>query len=361
MSATDADFFGEGGADQGTAKPLSLYERNQLEEDARKRRQEEDKRSRLARAGEKLATGDAQRTRTLDPMTGRPLYQTPGEGQYATGHGGFVSTIVPTLDAIRKDPVTAGVLLAPFGVVGAGAAAGGAGALGFGLGEGTIAGGAAAPAGIQAIGAPFSMASPHVAGTATGLGGAAAPAGAGAASAGAAAPAAASGWTAKDTARTFLPLGASIAFEGIKGLFGGDNSKEQKALIAKQEQMAREAEMRRYQMQNARMDAMGQRMAAFNPMNQRMAQMLGPDAAFKPEQLASMVQNPLKPQLPPELQDYRGTDDKKEQQIRDYMYQMEQYNKAEEARRQRVMNGVSPLPAGPAPISMPTPQAARRY
>jgi hypothetical protein len=345
--------------DGGTSGPvkapgeMTLAEMAALEEQRRARRREQEKYELAARneAYRRTRGASDEHGRLLNNDTvARERIARTGSAQ--GNRGGF-------LENLSKDPVTAGVLLAPYGVVGAGAAFGGLGA-GSAIGGAPLAGSAGAPAGLPATTSLGTIASPFGPGTlAKGAGGAAAAAGGSGAAAGGAA--AGGGWTAKDTARTFLPLGASLAFEGVKGLFGGDSSKEQKALIAKQEQMAREAEMRRYQMQTARMDAMGQRMAAFNPMNQRMAQMLGPDAAFKPEQLASMVQNPLKPQLPPELMNYTGTDDKKEQQIRDYMYQLEQYKKAEEARKQRVMGGVSPLPAGPAPISMPTPQAARRY
>lgn len=353
--------------DGGTSGPvkapgtMTLAEIAALEEQRRARRREQEKLERLGRqTGERLGTsspgsGSQSFNRSINPRTGRPYDEEPKPGS-GSGLSELADSVGPTLGAISRDPVTAGILLAPYGVAAAGLAAG-AGAT---YGGSALAGSAGAPAGLPATTPLGTIASPFGPGTLA-KGGAAASAAGGAGAAGGGAAVAGGGWTAKDTARTLLPFGASLAFEGIKGLFAGDNSKEQKALIAKQEQMAREAEMRRYQMQTARMDAMGQRMAAFSPMNQRTAQLLGPDAAFRPEQLASMVENPLKPQLPPELMNYTGTDDKKEQQIRDYMFQMEQYKKAEEARRQRVMNGVAPLPAGPAPISMPTPQAARRY
>lgn len=342
--------------DGGTSGPvkapgtMTLAEMAALEEQRRARRREEEKYALAARnenyRRERATADERSRLQNNDIVTSERISRT---GSVRGNRGGF-------LDNLSKDPVTAGILLAPYGVAAAGLAAG-AGAT---YGGSALAGSAGAPAGLPATTPLGTIASPFGPGTLA-KGGAAASAAGGAGAAGGGAAVAGGGWTAKDTARTLLPFGASLAFEGIKGLFAGDNSKEQKALIAKQEQMAREAETRRYQMQTARMDAMGQRMAAFSPMNQRTAQLLGPDAAFRPEQLASMVENPLKPQLPPELMNYTGTDDKKEQQIRDYMFQMEQYKKAEEARRQRVMNGVAPLPSGPAPISMPTPQAARRY
>ena len=98
-----------------------------------------------------------------------------------------------------------------------------------------------------------------------------------------------------------------------------------------------------------------------NVWPQLMASMFGPQAAFQPEQLAGMVQNPIKPTLSPELYNYQGTDPKKQAEINSFMQREAAYKQSEEKRRNQVMGGVSPLPAGPAPISMPTPQAARKY
>jgi hypothetical protein len=190
--------------------------------------------------------------------------------------------------------------------------------------------------------------------------GAAAGAGAGATGA-AAAPAAADAWTTKDTIQTATPL----AMWGLSTLGetlirnGGDD--ENAKLRAKQEQIARETELRRQQQQQARMDAIGARIGAFNPYNQHLARMFGPEAAFQPEQLAALAENPMKPQLDPELMNYTGTDDKKEQQIRDYMAAMERYKAAEAARRERVMGSVQRPGPGPAPLQQRTPLPAKRY
>ena len=364
--ARDADLLGEGTADQGTAEPLSLYEQNQLEERARARRREEDRLARLGRlTSRELGTGGVHRGSAINPRTGKPYSEDPKPGS-GGAFGEFFNSIGPTVKAISEDPVTAGVLLAPYGVLGAGAVAGGL----VSGGAGTIAGGAL-PAGTPAMGAPYAMASPF-SGTAAGVPATGAPyamaspfaaggGGAAAAGGGAAAPAASSAWTTKDTIHAALPFAGSLAMEGISALMRGGDSKEQKALREKQEQLARETELRRQQTQTARMDAMGNRMAAFSPMNQRMAQMLGPEAAFQPSQLAGMVENPMKPTLPPELYDYAGTDPKKLAQINEFMRRREEFKQEEERRKQRVMSGVAPLPAGPSPIQMPTPASARRY
>lgn len=113
----------------------------------------------------------------IDPTTGKPY--PPGA---RPDPGSFWSGIGPTLSAIGKDPVTAGILAAPYAVLGAGALAGGLAAGGSGS-IATPAGASAlygAPAAAPAMGAPFSMASPYAAGA-----GSTAAAAAGAAAAGA--------------------------------------------------------------------------------------------------------------------------------------------------------------------------------
>jgi hypothetical protein len=104
----------------------------------------------------------------------------------------------------------------------------------------------------------------------------------------------------------------------------GAESNEQKNLVKKQQQLAEEARKRRLQMQDANMNALGQSMLAFAPRNQMMAQMFGPDAAFKPEQFAAMAQNPIRPQLELSGSDYRGRAPKSDAE------------KREEASRQRL-------------------------
>jgi hypothetical protein len=137
----------------------------------------------------------------------------------------------------------------------------------------------------------------------------------------------------------------------------------EKALLAKQEQMAAEAKQRQQQMQTAGMNALGQRLLAFNPQNQMMAKMYGPEAAFAPEQFAAMAENPMKPPpLDPQLAANGGQGDPaKEAQIAQWKAQQAQFQQEEEKRRQMIMSGISPVGSGPAPLQQRAPQAARKF
>ncbi len=362
-AANTLDFLGEGTANSGTARPLTLEEQARAEE-ARLRQREQERR---LRSGETSVRNSGYRdTRAASDNAALDLSNRTVTEDRIRRTGSARGNQKDIWGNLADDPVTTGVLLAPLGVAGAGLAVGGPAALGFGeaAGLGSIATPAGASPyvgganGVQAVGQPFMMASPHVAGTPTGLGGAGA---AGSSAAAPAASAAKDAWTWKDTVRTAAPLataGLSSLFESfIRG--GGDD--ERRKLREKQEQIARETELRRQQQQQARMDAIGARVSAFNPHNQLLASMFGPQAAFQPEQLAGLAANPMKPQLDPELQNYRGTDDKKEQQIRDYMAAMEKYNAAEAARKERVMGSIQRPGPGPAPLQQRTPLAAKRF
>ena len=91
-----------------------------------------------------------------------------------------------------------------------------------------------------------------------------------------------------------------------------------------------------------------------------MAQMYGPQAAFSPEQAAQMVQGPT-PASDPEILNYQGTDQGKLQQKREMIRRRNEYAAAEEQRRAMMMSGIQQPGAGPAPIQMSAPQAARKY
>jgi hypothetical protein len=147
----------------------------------------------------------------------------------------------------------------------------------------------------------------------------------------------------------------------VFGALTGAETSSHRALVAKQQQMADEAKKRQRLNHQARMNALGQQMLAFNPMNQTMAQMFGPGAAFQPEQLAAMAADPMKPQLDPSLYGYQGTNDKKEAEIRAFMADKKQYDENEKRRREMLMGGLQPLPQGPAPIQQRAPLAAKRY
>lgn len=254
-----------------------------------------------------------------------------------------------------RDPVTMGVLAAPAVVTGLGAAVGGASALGFGVGEGSIAG---APAvGYASESAPFSMATP----TAFSMPSPYAAGASGTGAAGAAGGSAAGGATgAMGFAKNIgLPALEMLGPLAIQQMTGG-RTKEQKQLVEAQQQMALEAQKRQGQVQDQRMNMLAQQVLAFNPRNQQLAQMVGPQAAFSPEQAAQMVQGPAPPE-DPFLANYAGNDQNILKQKQEYIRRRNEYAASEAARRDMMMNNFQAPGPGPTPINMPAPQAARRF
>ena len=258
--------------------------------------------------------------------------------------------------------LTYGILAAPAAITGGAAAFGGPQALGFGVGEGSIAGAEpvvhvaneagliapsapAMPTGFAAQSAPFSMASPSVAGASS--------------TAASAAPTL-PGMIGADLGKYAVPVAVTAAPYAINAAMGG-RTKEEKALVAKQQQLAQEAKVRQGQQQDARMNALGQQLLAFNPTNQMMAQMFGPGAAFQPEQMAAMAQGQQPAAPDPSLVNYQGTDPAKRAEVAEWIRRKKEFDAAEAGRRDMLMNGIQQPGPGPAPISMPTPQAARRY
>lgn len=146
-----------------------------------------------------------------------------------------------------------------------------------------------------------------------------------------------------------LSLGAGgedmVARIPLVGGFLGAETDAQKALVKKQEELAKEAAKRAQMNANARMNALGQSMLAFNPQNQMMAQMFGPQAAFSPQQFAQMAQDPRVAGVPWGS----GTDEQRQAQV------------ADKARRQQIQQQMQPLGPGPAPLNMPRAAAPRRY
>lgn len=258
--------------------------------------------------------------------------------------------------------LTYGILGIPAAVTGGALAAGGPQMLGFGLGEGSIAGGSATPLALQGtdtaaaegvmnaahvatpggvpVGTPFSMASPSVAGA---TGGAASAAGG------------AAGF-AKNIA---VPALSAIAPLAIQQATKGP-TREQKQLMELQRQLALQAQQRQGQIQDERMNQLGQQVLAFNPRNQMLAQMYGPQAAFTPEQMATMVQG-QEPSMDPNILNYAGNDQGILRQKQEMIRRHNEWLKAESQRRDMVMNNFQAPGAGPAPINMPAPQAARRF
>jgi hypothetical protein len=137
-------------------------------------------------------------------------------------------------------------------------------------------------------------------------------------------------------------------------------TKEQKQLIELQKQMALEAQQRQGQLQDQRMNALGQQMLAFNPRNQMLSQMFGPQAAFQPEQVAQMVQG-QEPPMDQNLLNYAGNDQETLRKKQEMIRRHNEWLQAESQRRDMMMNNFQAPGAGPAPINMPAPQAARKF
>lgn len=130
----------------------------------------------------------------------------------------------------------------------------------------------------------------------------------------------------------------------VNGLLGAE-ADSQKALQKKQQELAEEAKRRAKLNQQMRMQALGQSMLAFNPQNQMMAQMFGPQAAFSPQQMAQMAADPSIAGVPWG----QGTDEQRQAQVKD------------KQRRQMIESQMQPLGPGPAPLKLPPPAAPRRY
>lgn len=148
----------------------------------------------------------------------------------------------------------------------------------------------------------------------------------------------------------------------LGGLMGAQTDAT-KALLKKQEQLAAEAKAQQQKNAQMRMQALGQSMLAFNPQNQMMAQMFGPQAAFSPQQMAQMGNDPgarspaefeaaQKQAMGQPWQDRRMTG-----WTGDDMKRMEENEK----RKRMIAQQTTPLGPGPAPLRLPSPAAPRRY
>lgn len=140
----------------------------------------------------------------------------------------------------------------------------------------------------------------------------------------------------------------------IGGLTGSQTD-AQKALLKKQGEMAEEAKKRMAQNEQMRMNALGQQMLAFNPQNQLMAQMFGPDAAFTPQQMAQMVADPgamSQSEWQRAHEESLRTGKPIEGGAR-YL--------ADQQRQQQIAGRFTPPGPGPAPLQQVAPQAARRF
>jgi hypothetical protein len=181
-------------------------------------------------------------------------------------------------------------------------------------------------------------------------------------------------------------LGLGIATGGLSEILGEDTmsgvpvlntlsgakSNEQKELERRQQEMATQLQKRAAVNQRARLQALGQKMLAFNPQNQMMAQMFGPQAAFSPEQMAQMTADPFamsQQQFDEETNAalMRGSINprtrQREMSEQDRVRLVEEQRRRVEdaARQQRVQGQMAPVGPGPAPLQPRAPQAGRRY
>lgn len=150
----------------------------------------------------------------------------------------------------------------------------------------------------------------------------------------------------------------------VLNAIGGYESDAQKALIKKQEELAAEAKKRQEINQRMRMQALGQSLLAFNPQNQMMAQMFGPQAAFSPQQFAQMGNDPgAQPLADAEKawQNAAAQGGGPGGRIPEDVQAALERARENERRKRAISQQMTPLGPGPAPLQLPTPQAGRRY
>jgi hypothetical protein len=150
----------------------------------------------------------------------------------------------------------------------------------------------------------------------------------------------------------------------IPGLnaIGGYQSDADKALIEKQKQLAEEAKRREEANAQARLQALGQSMLAFNPRNQMMAQMFGPEAAFSPEQFAQMGSDPMAKPIDQANAAWLQAKQRNPNNIPPEIQADLERARENERRKRQLQQGMQPLPAGPTPLARPmAPQGARRF
>lgn len=153
----------------------------------------------------------------------------------------------------------------------------------------------------------------------------------------------------------------------VLNAIGGYQSDEQRALMQKQEQLAKEAEAQAKRNQQARMQALGQSMLAFNPQNQMMAQMFGPQAAFSPQQFAQMAGDPGAKSLGDAEAAWQAAakasavGGQPSGAIPPQVQADLERARENERRKRMLLQQMQPVGPGPAPLSLPTPQAGRRF
>jgi hypothetical protein len=331
-AANQSDFFGEGTAAAAFAPqetPAQRAERQRLEDiRAAEERRRKAESTASNNVGYKQTRGEEDAWNQANPELS--AYESEAEKKRRLEEAKKTGVWDDIKKIWTSDPVTTSVLAAPYAIGAAGALI-------------PAATGAAAPA--------FSAVGPSAGGVAT-AGGAAAPtvltAGGASGLAGAAAPAAAS-WLTPGNAMAaggLLLQGGALVANQIR-------TRAEKDLIKKQEEIAAAADARRAQVQQEGMNRLGQQMLAMNPMNQTMAEMFGPSAAYSPDQMAAMAADPGAVSQADAAALSRHTDPESQAKVERAI--------ADRKRQEMVRANTSPLGPGPAPLQQRTPQAARRF
>jgi hypothetical protein len=353
MSATTGNFIEGGAIDPFTGRApgeLTLAQQARLEDERRQRelRATAANTANINRVADVDPSKSFNTASTIDPKTGKPM-----RPKVDNSLGGI---LVRGGKTVEQNPWVIGMPLAPLAMAsmapaaGAGGAGGGADALpGYAIKDSiapTISRVPSAfPAGIATPGAATAATAPAAAAPAAGAG--------------------AEAFSVGSAIKEAVPIIAATAPLAYNAIAGG-RTKEEKALVAKQEQMAREAETRRFEVQEARMNSLGQQLLAMNPRNQMMAQMYGPQAAFQPQEFAAMTQNPNpEPSMPDELKRLEGntkplTPEQKAAYAA-FERRKQQYAQGNQQRSEQMMNGMAPVGPGAAPLQARTPQDARKY
>lgn len=154
----------------------------------------------------------------------------------------------------------------------------------------------------------------------------------------------------------------------VGGLMGAQSDAE-KALLKKQEQMAAETKAQQEKNARMRMQALGQSMLAFNPQNQMMAQMFGPQAAFTPQQFSQMAADPSARTPEDFARDRQAAlarqpgpnGNAPSRHMPNWTAEDIAKMQAEQRRRQQIEQQMTPLGPGPAALNMAPPAAARRF
>jgi hypothetical protein len=363
-TANEADFLGEGtvtGAFAPQQTPAQIAEAQRQEAIARSAQLQREAQElsvanqpyqaerAKAQGGTMYIGEDAEAKKASDlaaGITGRE-YRTPAQQKAweKTHQRGFAGNLI-------RDPITMGILAAPYAVAGGGMLlGGGAAGVAAGAGPGITTPITAAPT----LGAVGTMASPFAAATPPTLGAVgtvASPFAAGAvpAVAGSTLPAMAGPGGGGLSLGEGLSLG-KLGLDAAGIVASQIRTKAEKDLIKKQEELAAAAKARQIQVQQEGMNRLGQQMLAFAPQNRMMAEMFGPEAAFTGQQMGAMADDPgAKPMsaynVPP------GTPLNREDIDR---------SKADQARQQQVAGAFGPPPQGPAPLQQRAPQPARRF